>query len=150
MSPGPSTISREVRRNAATRGGNLDYRAIAAQWHADRAASDTPEHDFKGVHKTGSTPLSILAGLFGIGVTGVAMAQSLDLTGSAYVHQRPFRTKRFLCHADMGQTLRMKSRKTMPFRSRAKRARAGSIACAKVVAVGSLSASIVTATTSAF
>jgi hypothetical protein len=34
----PSTISREVRRNAATRGGNLDYRAIAAQWHADRAA----------------------------------------------------------------------------------------------------------------
>lgn len=34
----PSTISREVRRNAATRGGNLDYRAGAAQWHADRAA----------------------------------------------------------------------------------------------------------------
>lgn len=27
-----------MRRNAATRGGNLDYRAIAAQWHADRAA----------------------------------------------------------------------------------------------------------------
>lgn len=34
----PSTISRELRRNAATRGGNLDYRAITAQWHADRAA----------------------------------------------------------------------------------------------------------------
>jgi IS30 family transposase len=34
----PSTISREVRRNAATRSGNLDYRALAAQWHADRAA----------------------------------------------------------------------------------------------------------------
>jgi hypothetical protein len=34
----PSTVSREVRRNAATRGGNLDDRAIAAQWHADRAA----------------------------------------------------------------------------------------------------------------
>ena len=34
----PSTISREVRRNAATRGGNLDYRASAAQWHADREA----------------------------------------------------------------------------------------------------------------
>lgn len=33
----PSTISREVRRNAATRGGNLDYRASAAQWHAERA-----------------------------------------------------------------------------------------------------------------
>ena len=34
----PSTISRELRRNAATRGGNLDYRALAAQWHADRRA----------------------------------------------------------------------------------------------------------------
>ena len=34
----PSTISRELRRNAATRGGRLDYRASVAQWHADRAA----------------------------------------------------------------------------------------------------------------
>jgi IS30 family transposase len=32
----PSTISRELRRNAATRGGTLDYRASTAQWHADR------------------------------------------------------------------------------------------------------------------
>jgi IS30 family transposase len=34
----PSTISRELRRNAATRGGDLDYRATTAQWHAERAA----------------------------------------------------------------------------------------------------------------
>lgn len=34
----PSTISRELRRNAATRGGNLEYRATTAQWHADRRA----------------------------------------------------------------------------------------------------------------
>ncbi len=34
----PSTISRELRRNAATRGGNLEYRASTAQWHADRRA----------------------------------------------------------------------------------------------------------------
>ena len=34
----PSTISRELRRNAATRGGLLEYRATAAQWHADRRA----------------------------------------------------------------------------------------------------------------
>ncbi len=34
----PSTISRELRRNAATRGGRLDYRATNAQWHADRGA----------------------------------------------------------------------------------------------------------------
>jgi IS30 family transposase len=34
----PCTISRELRRNAATRGGALDYRATTAQWHADRSA----------------------------------------------------------------------------------------------------------------
>jgi len=34
----PSTISRELRRNAATRGGRVDYRATNAQWHADRRA----------------------------------------------------------------------------------------------------------------
>ena len=34
----PSTISRELRRNAATRGGRLEYRATTAQWHADRRA----------------------------------------------------------------------------------------------------------------
>ena len=33
-----STISRELRRNAATRGGELDYRATTAQWHAERAS----------------------------------------------------------------------------------------------------------------
>ena len=33
-----STISRELRRNAATRGGSLDYRATTAQWHADQRA----------------------------------------------------------------------------------------------------------------
>jgi len=34
----PSTISRELRRNAATRSGGFEYRASTAQWHADRAA----------------------------------------------------------------------------------------------------------------
>lgn len=33
-----STISREIRRNAATRSGGLDYRATTAQWHAERSA----------------------------------------------------------------------------------------------------------------
>jgi IS30 family transposase len=31
-------ISRELRRNAATRSGGLEYRASTAQWHAERAA----------------------------------------------------------------------------------------------------------------
>jgi len=34
----PSTVSRELRRNAATRSGGLEYRATTAQWHAERAA----------------------------------------------------------------------------------------------------------------
>src|SRR6266508_2338661 len=34
----PSAISRELRRNAATRSGRLDYRATTAQWHADQRA----------------------------------------------------------------------------------------------------------------
>jgi IS30 family transposase len=34
----PSTITRELRRNAATRSGSLTYRASTAQWHADRRA----------------------------------------------------------------------------------------------------------------
>ena len=34
----PSTISRELRRNAATRGGRLDYRASIAQWKAELQA----------------------------------------------------------------------------------------------------------------
>jgi IS30 family transposase len=34
----PSTISRELKRNAATRSGSLTYRASTAQWHAERRA----------------------------------------------------------------------------------------------------------------
>ncbi len=34
----PSTVSRELRRNAATRGGGFEYRATTAQWHAEMRA----------------------------------------------------------------------------------------------------------------
>jgi transposase, IS30 family len=34
----PSAVSRELRRDAATRSGRLEYRASTAQWHADRRA----------------------------------------------------------------------------------------------------------------
>ncbi|WP_216823308.1 IS30 family transposase [Limimaricola cinnabarinus] len=33
-----STISREIRRNVATRAGGFEYRATTAQWHAERSA----------------------------------------------------------------------------------------------------------------
>lgn len=35
----PGSISREIRRNASTRGGVLTYRATVAQWHRDRRAA---------------------------------------------------------------------------------------------------------------
>jgi hypothetical protein len=35
----PSTISRELRRNASTRSNESTYRATTAQWHAERRAS---------------------------------------------------------------------------------------------------------------
>jgi IS30 family transposase len=38
VSRSPSTISRELRRNAATRGGKLEYRASVAQWKAELVA----------------------------------------------------------------------------------------------------------------
>ena len=38
MGRDPSTISRELRRNAATRSGNREYRATVAQWKAQTAA----------------------------------------------------------------------------------------------------------------
>ena len=38
MGRDPSTISRELRRNAATRGGKFGYRASVAQWKAELAA----------------------------------------------------------------------------------------------------------------
>lgn len=34
----PSTISRELRRDAATRGAKLNYRALVAQWKAELVA----------------------------------------------------------------------------------------------------------------
>ncbi|MCB1027323.1 MAG: helix-turn-helix domain-containing protein, partial [Microthrixaceae bacterium] len=38
MGRDPGTISRELRRNTATRGGKLEYRATVAQWKAQMAA----------------------------------------------------------------------------------------------------------------
>ncbi len=37
----PRTISRELRRNAATRGAKREYRATVAQWKAQTAGQET-------------------------------------------------------------------------------------------------------------
>jgi len=38
LSGSPSTVSRELRRAAASHDGDLRYRATTAQWHADKPA----------------------------------------------------------------------------------------------------------------
>jgi transposase len=55
----PSTISRELRRNAATRAGKLEYRASVAQWKADlldvrRRRSWSPTHGCMSTFRSGS------------------------------------------------------------------------------------------------
>ena len=57
-----STISREVRRNAATRGGLLEYRATTAQWHADRRAKRPKVAKLAGNHTLGEYVQDRLAG----------------------------------------------------------------------------------------
>jgi IS30 family transposase len=53
MARAPSTISRELRRNAAKRGGSFDYRATTAQWHGARAARRLiQEHQQQLMHST--------------------------------------------------------------------------------------------------
>ncbi len=47
----PSTISRELKRNAATGGGSLVYRASTAQWYADRAAKRPKDSKLASNHK---------------------------------------------------------------------------------------------------
>jgi IS30 family transposase len=39
----PATVSRELHRNAATRGGKLEYRPLVAQWKAQQAAKRPKE-----------------------------------------------------------------------------------------------------------
>ena len=47
----PSTISRELRRNAATRSGGFEYRATTAQWHADLRARRPKPAKLAGNHE---------------------------------------------------------------------------------------------------
>jgi IS30 family transposase len=59
----PSTISRELRRNAATRGGRLVYRAVIAQWHRDRRAVRPKAAKLAANHRLRSYVQDRLAGL---------------------------------------------------------------------------------------
>ena len=74
----PSTISRELRRNASTRTFRLEYKASTAQWHAERRArrpkiakmaTNTKLHDYVQDRLSGlvRTPGGRLVGPTGVG-----------------------------------------------------------------------------------
>ena len=59
----PSTISRELRRNASTHSNELTYRATTAQWHAERRASRPKVSKLAGNHRLRESVQDRLAGL---------------------------------------------------------------------------------------
>ena len=61
----PSTISRELRRNAATRGGKLDYRASIAQWKAELMARRPKESKLASNERLRDYVQDRLAGMIG-------------------------------------------------------------------------------------
>ena len=110
----PSTISRELRRNAATRGGLLEYRATTAQWHADRRARRP-----KVAKLAGNVPLceyvqDRLAGLItgpgGTTVSGPDVGWMGAVTAAARTGGGPGRGARSRSRADCGSTSPMMRR----------------------------------------
>ena len=88
-----STISRELRRNAATRSGGLEYRATTAQWHAERSAR-RPEPAKLALNATLRTYVEErLAGIVvapsGIPVTGPAVSWKNRRDGQRQIGDGP-------------------------------------------------------------
>ena len=73
----PSTISRELRRNAATRGGSLQYRATVAQWKAERAAQRPKVASSYQARKCLGTGVVMAAGQTDAGATAGARSKSV-------------------------------------------------------------------------
>ena len=74
----PSTTSREIRRNSATRGGEFDDRGLAARRPADRAAK-RPKASKRGVDLARRDDVQDrLSGL-------IAMANGIAIDGPAMV-----------------------------------------------------------------
>jgi IS30 family transposase len=63
----PSTVSRELRRNAATRSGGFAYRASTAQWHAERKAKRPKVAKLAGHEALRQYVQERLAGMIAIG-----------------------------------------------------------------------------------
>jgi IS30 family transposase len=71
----PSTISRELRRNAATRSGGFEYRASTAQWHAERKAKRPKVAKLVANEELRHYVQDRLAGTIAVGVGGTVGPQ---------------------------------------------------------------------------
>ncbi len=87
----PSTISRELRRNAATRGGKLDYRASVVQWKAELFARRPKKARLLGNHRLRCYVQQRLAGRI-TDPTGRIVAG--PQTGAWTGHNKPHRSDR--------------------------------------------------------
>lgn len=76
----PSTISRELRRNAATRSGGFEYRASTAQWHAERKSKRPKVAKLAAYAALRQYVQERLAGTIAIG-TGAAVGPYLNWNG---------------------------------------------------------------------
>jgi DNA-binding CsgD family transcriptional regulator len=79
-----STISREVRRNATTRGGALDYRATVAQWPADRSSRRPEATKLAGNIALRSYVEERLAGIVRTGRGNPVPRQAVSWKGGRY------------------------------------------------------------------
>lgn len=76
----PSTISRELRRNAATRSGGFEYRASTAQWHAERKSKRPKVAKLAAYAALRQYVQERLAGTIAIG-TGAAVGPYVNWNG---------------------------------------------------------------------
>jgi IS30 family transposase len=76
----PSTISRELRRNAATRSGGFEYRASTAQWHAERKSKRPKVAKLAAHAGLRQYVQDRLAGTIAVG-TGVTVGPEVNWTG---------------------------------------------------------------------
>lgn len=76
----PSTISRELRRNAATRSGGFEYRASTAQWHAERKSKRPKVAKLAAYAALRQYVQERLAGTIAIG-TGAAVGPDVNWNG---------------------------------------------------------------------